>query len=57
MAIAALPKAACFSRHPPLGTNALGQHAVLPLPSDPDKHLTLPQPPAEGPQNAEDEEA
>jgi hypothetical protein len=30
MAIAALPKAACFSCYP--GTNALGQHAVLPLP-------------------------
>ncbi len=35
----------------------LGQHAVLPLLSDPDEHLPVVEPPAEGPQNSEDEEA
>jgi len=35
----------------------LGQHVVLSLPLDSDEHLTLPQPPAEGPEDGEDEEA
>jgi len=30
---------------------------VLSLPSDPDNHLPLPQPAAEGPEDGEDEEA
>ena len=35
----------------------LGQHVVLSLPLDSDEHLTLPQPPAEGPEDGEDAEA
>ena len=36
---------------------ALCRDAVPPLPSDSDKHLPAVEPPAEGPQNSEDEEA
>ena len=35
----------------------LGQHAVLPLPSDSDEDFAAVEPPAEGPENGEDEEA
>ena len=35
----------------------LCRDAVPTLPSDPDKHFPLPQPPAEGPEDGEDEEA
>jgi hypothetical protein len=35
----------------------LGQQAVLPLPSDPDEHLPAVEPPAESPEDSEDEEA
>ena len=35
----------------------LGQHGVLPLPSDSDEDFAAVEPPAEGPEDAEDEEA
>ncbi len=35
----------------------LGRDAVPTLPSDPDKHLPSVEPPAEGPEDDEDEEA
>ena len=35
----------------------LGQHAVLPLPLDPDEDFAAVEPPAEGPEDGEDEEA
>jgi hypothetical protein len=48
--------ATCHPGLPPV-TNSLGQHVVLSLPLDSNKYLPAVEPPAEGPEDAEDEEA